>query len=224
MNMKKINLLILILFVSFSSSFTQINEEVRSMTQGLQNALIINIPNVQDKLVEKIWKNYIKTKDAKTKKIRKSEEWIAEGINIPGIGTSSTVDVYATFEQVGEDVRMIAWFDVGAGYLSSEQHPDSYGAGEEFLNAFELEVYREGIKSEIAAEESVMKKLETDLNKLQKANERLLRDIEIAKKKIANAEADIIDNQDLQKETTLKIEAQKSVLENKRKQLDVRED
>ncbi|MCB0679735.1 MAG: hypothetical protein KDC32_02055, partial [Saprospiraceae bacterium] len=50
----------------------QITESTRSMNMGSQNALILEIPNADDKLVEKWWKQYMKDYDAKTKRVKGS--------------------------------------------------------------------------------------------------------------------------------------------------------
>ena len=164
--MKKITTTFFLVITSLSFSFAQVNEETRSMTQGMNNALIINIPNADDKMVEKLWKKFMKTKDSKTKKIKKSEEWFSDNANISSIGGSNDIDVYATFEQTGSDIIMTAWFDIEGSFLNSTDHPERYSAGENFLMAFETEVYKEGVKAELKKEEINMKKLESNLKKL----------------------------------------------------------
>ena len=221
--MKKTILLFLLVALVLGSSIAQINEEQRSMTQGMNNALIITIPNADDKKVESLWKKFMKSNDAKTKKIKKSEEWFSDNASISGIGGSRSTDVYATFEQTGGDVRMTAWFDMEGSYLSSTEHPERYAAGEDFLNSFEMEVYKNGVRAEVKKEENNMKKLEGELNKLKKKNERLHKDIEDAKKRIAKAEASIEENLQAQEETSTKIEAQKEVVDKTIKKLEVRE-
>ncbi|MFT5165037.1 MAG: putative RNase H-like nuclease (RuvC/YqgF family) [Saprospiraceae bacterium] len=222
-NMKKTTILFLLLTTYFNFLFAQVNEEVRSMTQGMNNALIINIPNADDKKVEKLWKKYMKTKDSKAKKIKKSEEWLCDNSNLSSIGGSENVDVYATFEQTGSDITMTAWFDMAGTYLSSTDHPERYAAGEDFLIEFEMEVYKAGVKEEVKKEENNMEKLESNLNKLKKKNERLHHEIEAAKKKIAKAEAGIVDNLQEQEETNTKIDAQKVIVEDTKKKMEVRE-
>jgi hypothetical protein len=222
-NMKKIPTLFFLFITSLNFSFAQVNEEPRSMTQGMNNALVINIPNADDKMVERLWKNFMKLKDSKTKKIKKSEEWFSDNANIPGISGSNDIDVYATFEQTGSDIIMTVWFDIGGSFLNSTDHPERYTAGENFLIAFETEVYKEGVRAKIKEEENNMQKLESDLKKLVRTNDRLLREIEIAKKKIEKAEAAIVDNLQEQEETNTKIDAQKVIVDNTKKKMDIRE-
>jgi len=213
----------LLLLVCFNLSLAQITEEERVMTQGIKNALMINIPNVDDKAVEKLWKKHMKSNGSKAKKIKKSEEWFSGNADISGMGGSGSVDVYATFEQSGSDVKMTAWFDLGDDYLSSSVHQERYGAGENFLTDFEMQVYKEGVKSEIKSEENNLKKLESEMKKLKKNNDRYHKEIEDAKKRIAKAEANIEENLQEQEETTIKIDEQKEVVKLTKKKLEVRE-
>lgn len=222
--MKKTTMLLLVM-LGFSCLLTaQITEEERSMTQGMNPAMIMTIPNADDKNVEKLWKKFMKSKDARTKKVKKSEEWFSNGADIPSIGGSKDVNVYATFEQSGGDVRMTTWIEMGDAYLNSQDHPERYSAGEDFLNAFELEVYKEGVRKEIKLEENNLKKLEGELKKLKRNNDRYHKEIEDAKKRIAKMEENIEINIVEQEETNTKIDDQKRIVEQTRRKLDVREE
>lgn len=224
--MKKIITLLLLMVTTLSIALgqMQILEEERSMTQGINVALIMDIPNADDKVVEKLWKKFMKTKDSKTKKIKKSQEWLSSEASIPTVGGGSSVNVHATFEQSGGSVRMTSWFNMGDSYLNSQDHPERYSAAEEFLNAFEYEVYKDRIKKEIKEEENNLKKLEGEMKKLKKNNTRYHKEIDDAKKKIAKMEENIETNLVEQDETTTKIDEQKKVVELTRRKLDVRED
>jgi len=163
--MKKITTLLLLLAISLNYGLTQITEEVKSMTQGVNNSLTISIPDADDQMVEKLWKKFMKTHGSKTKKIKKSEEWLSSKADLARIGGSESVNVYATFEQSGNSVNMTAWFDLNGNYLSSTDHPERYSAGEDFLNDFELQVYKAGVKAEIKTEQNNLKKIESELKK-----------------------------------------------------------
>lgn len=221
--MKKITTLLCILAITSVYCFAQITEETRAMTQGINNSLTISIPDADDKMVEKLWKKFMKTHGSKTKKIKRSEEWLSSGADISSIGGAQDVNVYATFEQSGSNVSMTAWFDMDGTYLSSIEHPERYSAGEEFLNGFEMEVYKAGVKQEIKEEENNLKKLETNLKKLRKNNDRYHKEIKSAKEKIAKMEANIEENLQEQEEVGTKIDAQKEVVELTKKKMDNRD-
>ena len=140
------------------------------------------------------------------------------------MGASNDIDVYATFEQSGDDVILTAWFDLGATYLNSTEHSERFGAGEDFLMGFETEVYKEGVRQEIKLEENNLKKLEGGLKKLEKEKERYEREIEQAKERIAKAEANIETNLIEQEETHEKIKVQIETVAKTKKKLEIRED
>ncbi len=221
-NMKNAGLTLFVLMFCYTVTFAQVSEEERSMSQGMYNALVINIPNADDGETEKLWKKFMKSKKAKTKKIKRTAEWLSDNAEISGLGVGE-VDVYATFENSGDDVRMVAWFDLGEGYLSSMAYPNEYSAGEEMLNEFELVVYKEGVKDEIKEEENNLKKLESELKKAKKDKDRFERDIEQAKDKIKKAEANIESNLVEQEEINNRIEEQKKMVEKTKEKLHARD-
>ena len=49
-----------------------VSEGARDFVSGTQNALIIELPGVEDKMAEKVWKNYIDKFGGKTKKMKVS--------------------------------------------------------------------------------------------------------------------------------------------------------
>lgn len=221
--MKKTTILLGLFVISFTYAAAQITEESRAMTQGINNSLTISIPDADDKMVERLWKKFMKSHGSKTKKIKRSEEWLSSKADITSIGGSSDINVYATFEQSGSDVRMTAWFELKDTYLSSMEHPERYAAGEAFLNDFEMAVYKEGVKREVKEEENNLRKLESELKKLRKNNDRYHKEIKAAKEKIAKMEANIEENVVEQEDMGIKISAQKEVVELTKRKMDHRD-
>ena len=88
------------------------------LLQWLQWQILSIQPMADDDDAERLWKKFMKTKRAKTKKIKRSSEWYSESAEITGLGNG--IDMYATFENTGDDVRMVVWFNMGDDYLSSE--------------------------------------------------------------------------------------------------------
>lgn len=219
--MKNAGLTFFMLILCFTVAVAQVSEEERSMSQGMYNALVMNIPNADDGEAERLWKKFMKTKRAKTKKVKRSSEWYSEGAEVTGMG--GDVDVYATFESTGDDVRMVVWFNMGEDYLSSMAYPGEYASGERVLYDFETVVYKEGVKEEIKTEENNLKKLESELKKAKKDKERYERDIEQAKDKIKKAEANIESSLVEQEEINDRIAEQKKIIEKTKKKLEARD-
>jgi len=218
--MKQIKLL----FVLFLFSFTlqaQISEEARAMVKGMNNALVLELPDAEAKLVKKWWSSYMKDHDARPKRVKGADELLSAGAEIIGIGGSAGVDVYSRLDQIGSTTINTVWFDLGGerGYVSSSLQESKYIEAEKFLMRFALYVTKEKIQIELAQEEKEMKRLNNDLTKLEKENTSYHREIEQAKERIKRAEANIVTNLENQEKAKDNITNQQEVLEEVKRRL-----
>lgn len=216
---KQLLLSCLALLTCLSLCQAQIEEGNRSMSQGVHNALTLEIPNVTEKTVEKLWKKYIKEYDGKTKRNRKADEYFTDNAEIAAIGGSNTVDVYARIAESGDDVYITTWFDLGGSFLSSDDHPQAYTEAEKIMMRFAINVAQKLTQDELDEQLKKLKKLESRLNKLRNANDGYHRDIENAKKRIARAEANIVENEEEQVTANEEIEEQKEIVKEVQKRL-----
>ena len=84
---------------------------------------------------------------------------------------------------------------------------------------YALEVTREKIRIELAAEEKRLSRLNKSLKKLERANDNYHREIRVAEERIKRAEQNIIENEVTQEETRSSIELQKAAVEAVKKRL-----
>lgn len=190
------------------------------MSQGVQNALVLDIPDTDSKLVGKLWQNYMKDfYDSKSKYDRKAKEWFSDDVTIVAIGLGNTVDVHAQTEKAGNGATLTMWINLGGAFLSSSAHPDRYTEAEKMLMRFALEVARETTRMEMESEEKELKRLETDLKKLQAANDRYHKEIERAEEAIKRAKENIVQNVIDQESTVGKIDNQSKVVNTVRQRL-----
>ncbi len=220
--MKNQLLLIFCTFLIASLSLNaQISEQSKSMSEGIQNALVLELPDTNDKFVNKLWKKYLKGfKGGKSKKNKKENQVYTSNIKIPEIGGSDALDIYTRTTEIGDDVQLSLWVDLGGTFLTSSEHPEEYLEGEKLLMRFGLEVTKEKIKIEIEKEENKLKKLEKTMKKLKRANDNYHRDIEQAKEKIKKAENNIEENEADQENTDKLIEEQKEMVKKVMKKLE----
>lgn len=206
---------ILLLAFTFTFCQAQIEEGVRSMSQGSNNSLSLDIPNANAKLAKKVWTKYLKstTKKGKTKNDRKTGMIFTDDAEMVSIGGANTVDIYLRLTDVGENVNATLWIDLGGAYLSSDMHGDKYNEGEKFLMRYALEVVIEKTKQELKAEEKKGKELAKQLSSLKKKKDGYHKEIEIAENKIREAEANIERNIGEQKSTNTAITEQDAVIE-----------
>ncbi len=208
---KNITTLILMAFCLSSLSIyaqSSVDEEVRGMNLGANNATVLTLPQYDSKLAEKVWKSYIKNYDGKTKRVKRSKESFTDDASIPAI-SSNTVDMYSIIESDGAGSKLILWTDLGGSFLNSEDHQEAYEGMMVFLDGYQRDLNIEQIKLELKAEEGELKDMEKNLNKLQRQNEKYHREIEDWKSKIAENEDLIKTNVNDQEEMQATIEGQK---------------
>ena len=191
---KKFQLVFLLLISTFTIALAQVSEEEKAMSQGIHNAVVVNIPTTTTKIAERVWKSYAKQFKGKTKKNKKAEEWKTTDGKIAGIGGSDPLTIYAQVQSNNEDVEVSLWVPMNEGYLTSSDYPDAYAEAEKMLNEYALEVRIETVKEELNGEEKTLGKLEKDLKKLKKDNEGYHKDIKNAEKDIENSEEGLVQN------------------------------
>lgn len=217
--MKKLGFFFLIM-AGFAKLDAQVYEQYKTMSLGDRNALTMTLPQNKDKFVGTLWSAYLKEfYGAKSKFNKKTAEWFTDNADMPAIGLGNTVDVYASVEQIDDDVRLSVWFDLGGAFLNLREHYDRYPEAEKLMMRFALEVAQKSTEQQLASEEKKLKELENDLKKLQSSNERYLKDIERARETIRKSEEGIAKNDKDQAATQEKIEQQKKALEAVRRKL-----
>ena len=195
----------------------QISEESRSMIKGVKNALILELPESDDRMVKKWWTGFMKDHSAKPKRVKGSDEVLSAGASISGIGAP---DVYAKADQVGSGVYMTVWFEQGEdNFLSSAADATGYTEAEKFLMRFALYVMREKVKIELNEEEKEFKQLNNELAKLERDNASYHREIEQAQERIRRAEANIVTNLENQEKTKSDISNQQEVVDEVKRRL-----
>jgi len=217
---KYIVLTALFLMATFSLVMAQVSEAEKAMSQGVNNAVVVNIPNTTTKIAEKVWKDYAKQFSGKTKRNRKSEEWTTTGGKISGIGIDD-LTVYAQIQSNNDDVELAMWIPMSEGYLSSTAHGEEYKEAEKLLNDYALEVKIETVKQELNGEEKTLSKLEKDLKKLKKDNEGHHKDIKNAEQDIDDSEKGLITNKEDQKVAVEKVREAEDIFAIEKDSLEV---
>ena len=217
--MKKSILLFSLLGLFYQLSYGQIEEGEKTMSQGVNNSLTIELQQAKEKVTEKTWRKFAKNFKGKTKKDKKMDEWFTDNGNIVAIGGGNTVDVYTRISESGENVFMTTWFDLGGEYLNSESHPSKYIEAEKMMMKFAIEVAKEMTLIELDDQETVLKKMGKNLKKLENMKSRYENDIVKAKEAIATAEKNIEENIKAQEEAQEQIKMQGVVIDDIKKKL-----
>jgi hypothetical protein len=199
--MKNLLLSLCLVSAALSAASAQIREQNAPMSQGTNTCLTMDLPAAQADHAREVWEKFAKDFDGKTKYDKKTGEVFTDNAVIKDINGNNTIDLYATFRQVGPDVQLSVWFNLGGAYLNSRDHGQAFASGQNVLYRYSREFARhqqqELVKAEKKKAEELqdqLKGLEREKGGLEKDNEGLLKDIESYKKKIAEAEKQIGDN------------------------------
>ncbi len=213
--MKKI-LIVLVCLMAGSNLMAQkikVNEDKKRINGSKREVLSVEIPNVEDKDVEKAWKNLMKDYDAE--KVKSRKEVFADNALIPSV-SNNTIDVYARAEENKSNVEFYVAVDLGGAYMGSD-HPEEKSAMKSIIESFAVrlakEAYEEIQEGRADAVEDIQKEIES-LNKnkehLQKKNEKYQEKIEDNLEEIQELE------KDLEKQKELLEEAQNKLKEVKK--------
>ncbi len=217
--MKNLFSTLIISFLTLQFMQAQVLEDTRVLAMGSQPALTIVLPGVETKFVDAAWKEFLKPY-GKVTRVKQSKEYVAEDIQVLEIGGVNRIDIYSLTENVSEGTKMIAWIDLGPGFINSEAYPKEYVASVQFLKKFASKVQVDMITNELEEQQKLVTKSENNLTKLQREKEILDKIIEDSKKRIAQAEKDIEKNLKDQELAQKEIEVQKEALGGVQKKLD----
>ncbi|NRB62061.1 MAG: hypothetical protein HRU40_03345 [Saprospiraceae bacterium] len=220
------NLYLLFFFCTFFFATTlegqSISEENRSMSMGMNNGFTLETEGLEGKELEGVIKDFLKQfKGRKAVKFdRRNKEFFIDDASIKDISTN-TVDIYAGYRQTGNLQHEVTfWFDLGGAYLSSDDHVEATKyVREEMLPDLNDAVYDEMIAIELSSEESRLKTMNKDYDKLAKEQKKLEDLIEECKMKIEQAEQDLVTNISAQEEMVKTIEEQQTVVDAVKKKL-----
>ena len=182
-----------ILFLTFSLPLllsAQVIEERASMSEGVHNAFVIELEGAERKKAENVWKDYV-GEMGKTKRNRKTKEWVSESIIIPSIDSDYNVQLIGSFEDLRGNSRLHVWVKMDGNFINSEDYTEEARGLKEFMEDYALQVRKAVINDEVEEEQKRLKSMEKDLSKLIKKYEGYHKDIEKAKEAIIKAEKNI---------------------------------
>ena len=214
------SLSLMILVFLTTSLYAQTSVERKTMSEGIYEAIVIQIPGLDDKVVSDLWTDF--TKDfygVRTKYNRKTKEYFSDDADIAAIGLGNTFDMYATVEENRDGSELSVWIDLGGAYLSAREHSDRHLEAEKMLLRFGLEAAKESIRIDIKAQEKALDGLMGDLKKLENDKSRFERDIERAQEAIARAEEGLEQNAQSQENKNAEIKAQEELIEATKRKL-----
>ena len=216
-----LSFLVLLIFAGSEVLTAQVTSQRMTMSRGNNDALILELPTADEKLVSKLWPDWLKDNyKVKTKKVKKTKNELQSlNFSIPGVSTGGKVDMYSSIRTSGGGSEVMVWIATTDGYMSPELGSSRYVESEKMLMRFALAVSRAQIEMEIEDQEKELKDLEKELDKIRKEKESFEKDIVNAERAIQEAKDNIEKNLGEQENKGSEIEAQIEKIEATKRKL-----
>lgn len=199
----------------------QVTSQRMTMSRGSNDAMILELPTADEKMVSKLWPDWLKDNfKVRTKKVKKTKNELSHlNFSIPGVSTGTKVDMYSSVRTSGGGSELTVWIATTDGYVSPEIGSGRYIEAEKMLMRFALAVSKAQIEMQVQEEEKALKDLEKELEKIRKDKEKLEQDIVDAERAIEKARGQIEDNLGEQNIKSREIEAQIHKIESTKRKL-----
>ncbi len=209
-----LSFLVLLVFAGNEAITAQVTSQRMAMSRGNNDAIILELPTADEKLVSNLWSDWLKDNyEVKTKRVKKTKnEMQSLNFSIPGVSTGGKVDLYSSVRTSGGGSELMIWIATTDGYMSPELGSSRYIEAEKMLMRFALAVSRDQIEMEITDQEKELRNLEKELDKLRKEKENFEKDIADAKRAIQEAKGNSEKNLDDQENKGSEREAKLSLL------------
>ncbi len=216
-----LSVLVLLVFAGNEAITAQVTSQRMAMSRGNNDAIILELPTADEKLVSNLWSDWLKDNyEVKTKRVKKTKnEMQSLNFSIPGVSTGGKVDLYSSVRTSGGGSELMIWIATTDGYMSPELGSSRYIEAEKMLMRFALAVSRDQIEMEITDQEKELRNLEKELDKLRKEKENFEKDIADAKRAIQEAKGNIEKNLDDQENKGSEIEAKIEKIEATKRRL-----
>lgn len=198
--MKRSSLILLLIVGMYSLSTAQVREEKLNMILGVNNAIIIAIPDAEKSYVEKAWREFMK-KYGKVDKVKKTSQWLIQSANLVNYDDIGRVNIYAEALDKKVPTELASWVQVDAEFINSADNSEAYEAVASLLQDFALKVKIDLINIELEQQQKVLDKFQSNLTRLENDHTKYVSTIDQSHKDIATAEDNVVKNQQ-DKETT----------------------
>lgn len=208
--------LIIILFVlpaviCLGQKKIEVTETAKKMSQGLQPAFVVNIPETEIRDVERDWKR-LQQKGTRSRVEQEEEEMKLSQAGISGVPGES-ITVYSRLYADHGQTILVAFFEIDSAFFTPQQNPDIARSIRDYLRDFAVEEYREVVKSQLKDEEKKLQALVRTLESMrdeEKKNERIIKENE---REIKNLKDEIEVNLSDEERKNEQIEQQKDMVE-----------
>jgi len=199
------------------AQFEPVRETERMMSFGSRPGFTMEFANTDDKVVEKVWRDFVK-QNFKGKLKKSKGEWTAAKVRSAVMG-DDVFTIYSTIDKNGDKTGLNVWIDAGSYFLNRRDNPGRTQEMVRVLRQFYFDVRREAIGQELKNEENTLKDMESKQKKMAKDNEKSRSNIQSWESNIQKAKQEIVDNEKSQEANLVEQENQRRLLEETRQRL-----
>ncbi|MEM6772686.1 MAG: hypothetical protein AAF597_19060, partial [Bacteroidota bacterium] len=100
----------------------QVTSQRMTHSRGNNDAIILELPTAENKMVDKLWADWLKDNyKVRTKKVKKTKNEMQHlNFSIPGVSTGGNIDMYSMIRQSGSGSEVMIWIATPDGYISPE--------------------------------------------------------------------------------------------------------
>lgn len=218
--MNKVIFLLVMGLNGISMTFGQVNENVRTMSKGNENALSIIIEGAAKSQVIDAWTRTMKKySKAKTELSASHNELFTDNAEIKDI-SENPIDIYATtLEKSSGSTELVVWFYLGGAYLSSARHPEAYLEGKKFLVEFSRTAKVAALEEQLALEEKKLRDIDREHKTLINKGANLEQDIARLDRQLQEAKDALNANKTMIGQQEAAVKEQEKVVEELQKEI-----
>ena len=213
-----------VLFASFFfvSAFAQIekpSEITTAMSTGTAIGWKIFIPEAKQKDVLKAWKKQMTDFDAKTSKVKKSNDYFSDEVKISGLG-EKPIDIFFQCSEENQGVYANLFLQRDGNFLGKSAPRNEVSFIENFLVNFAKNQSKSAIKESLENQEKDLEKRQKEYEKLIEDKSKYEEDIKEAEELIAERKRMIAQNIKDQESKKQEISKQESIITSTKTKLD----
>jgi len=177
------------IIISFDVKEILFDHKNMSMSKGDMPAIIMDIPETKADQVREEWSNRIRNK-TKSKVETLNNEIYINGTIIEEI-SNDPINVYAQITENVYGTKVIAFFEIEDSFINDSTDTNKYNGAKIMMRNFGITQYQNVVKDQVKIEKKLLADLENELDKYQKKNTRLHKQIKENEQNIINKESDI---------------------------------
>jgi len=177
------NLTLIVFFLVNTYVFAQekisVQQKEWAIDNAMQPAFVVEIPQTTGKKAINLWEKTLVPKNIfdtfkKLPKMEKEEknQWVIKRVFISEI-CPDTVDVYTRINETKDRITFVTLFNNNGNFIGNNSN--QAGNASEYVRKYALELYRQGVNTELDDLKKELKKMESDYTGYNKDNRKLNR-------------------------------------------------